>query len=263
MSRVSESSESSRITFDPDESEQSFELSDSESSFDPQASESEISLDDVPNTASKGMPPPQVKSRAEMAEKVLSRELDKLEKKAIITKYLELNATEENLRRYNRKIILENRELKANIESLLESMTKQNAIIEVLTMTKERTEKEKMDLQSEYAVLKKRDDVLTGKPRLHSSIKLSDGKRVLFNQLTGIYGLTDEKAHEIVEVSSQDRHNIYDLVVTALKDPSNRRGGNNKRIKNVSQRSTASHHHATRRHSSQRKKSGTLRRVRR
>jgi len=37
----------------------------------------------------------------------------------------------------------------------------------------------------------------------------------------------------------------------------------NKRIKNVSQRSTASHHHATRRHASQRKKSGTLRRVQR
>jgi hypothetical protein len=89
-------------------------------------------------------------------------------------------------------------------------------------------------------------------------------KRALFIQLTEVYGLTDEKAHEIVEISSQDIHrSIYDLVVEALQDPSNRRGGNNKRLKNVSKRSTASHYHATRRHSSQRKKSGTLRRVQR
>ena len=89
-------------------------------------------------------------------------------------------------------------------------------------------------------------------------------KRALFIQLTEVYGLTDEKAREIIEISSQNMHrSIYDLVVEALQDPSNRRGGNNKRIKNVSKRSTASHHHATRRYSSQRKKSGTLRRVQR
>ena len=89
-------------------------------------------------------------------------------------------------------------------------------------------------------------------------------KRALFIQLTEVYGLTDKKAHEIVEISSQDIHgSLYDLIAKALQDPSNRRGGNNKRIKNVSKRSTASYHHATRRHSSQRKKSGTLRRVQR
>ena len=87
-------------------------------------------------------------------------------------------------------------------------------------------------------------------------------QRVLRTQLTQIYGLTDEKAREIIEISSQ-HSSIYDLIVEALQDPSNRRGGNNKRIKNVSKRSTASHHHATRRHPSQRKKSGTLRRVQR
>ena len=85
----------------------------------------------------------------------------------------------------------------------------------------------------------------------------------LFTQLT-VYGLTDKKAREIVDLSIQDIHrSIYDLVVEALQDPSNRRGGNNKRIKNVSKHSTAPHHHATRRHPSQRKKSGTLRRVQR
>jgi hypothetical protein len=88
----------------------------------------------------------------------------------------------------------------------------------------------------------------------------ANDKHVLFTQLTQVYGLTDEKAHEIVDLNPTS---LYDLVAEALTDPSNRRGGNNKRIKNVSKRSTASHHHATRRHSSQRKKSGTLRRVQR
>jgi len=82
-------------------------------------------------------------------------------------------------------------------------------------------------------------------------------KRVLLTQLTQVYGLSDEKAREIVELSSQDNRSIYDLVVEALQ------GGNNKRIKNVSKRSTSSYHHATRRHPSQRKKSGTLRRMQR
>ena len=87
-----------------------------------------------------------------------------------------------------------------------------------------------------------------------------DDKHVLFTQLTEMYGLTDEKAREIVDLNPTS---LYDVIVEALQDPSNRRGGNNKHIKNVSQRSTASHHHATRRHASQRKKSGTLRRVQR
>ena len=82
-------------------------------------------------------------------------------------------------------------------------------------------------------------------------------KRALFSQLTEVYGLTDKKARNIVEISSRDNSSIYSLIAEALQ------GGNNKRIKNVSKRSTASHHHATRRHSSQRKKSGTLRRVQR
>ena len=93
-----------------------------------------------------------------------------------------------------------------------------------------------------------------------------DDNRALFTQLTEVYELTDEKAHEIVEISNQYTGSIYDLVVEALQDPSNRRdrkGGKNKRIKHVSKRSTASRHHATRRYPSQRKKSGTLRRVQR
>jgi hypothetical protein len=80
-------------------------------------------------------------------------------------------------------------------------------------------------------------------------------KDALFTQLTEVYELTDEKAHEIVEISNQYTGSIYDLVVEALQDPSNRRGrrgGKNKRIKHVSKRSTASRRHATRRHSSKR-----------
>ena len=96
----------------------------------------------------------------------------------------------------------------------------------------------------------------------HLSRQMTDNeKTALFTQLTDLYGLTPEKAREIVEISSRDNSSIYSLVAEALKDPSNRKGGKNKRIKHVSKRSTASHHHATRRHSSKRKKSGTLRRV--
>jgi len=160
MSRASESS----ITFDPDESERSFD-SDSESSFDPQrASESDVSLDErVPNSVSTGMLPPPAKSRSEM---VLSRELNQLEKRAIITKYLELNATEENLRRYNRKIILENRALREETEIMREDIDKKDIQIEVLKMTKERSEKaEKVidQLQRKNAVLIQRVADLTGK----------------------------------------------------------------------------------------------------
>jgi chromosome segregation ATPase len=75
----------------------------------------------------------------------------------------QLKATEKELREYNRKIILEKRELTTNIDTLLENMTKQNAQIDVLKMAKERIEKEKMDLHSKYEVLKKRVADLTGK----------------------------------------------------------------------------------------------------
>ena len=117
----------------------------------------------------------------------------------------QLKATEKELREYNRKIILKNRALEEDIESLLEDMTKQNAKIDVLKMAQKRLQLEKKELQSTYDLLKARVSDLTGRKPIQ--------------------------------------------------------GGNNKRIKNVSKRSTASHHHATRRHSSQRKKSGTLRRV--
>jgi hypothetical protein len=80
-------------------------------------------------------------------------------------------------------------------------------------------------------------------------------KLALFTYLKE-HGLTAKQASEIVEGSSQNT-SIHDLIAKALS------GGNNKRTKNVSKRSTASHYHATRRHASQRKKSGTLRRVQR
>jgi len=109
------------------------------------------------------MLPPPAKSRSEM---VLSRELNQLEKRAIITKYLELNATEENLRRYNRKIILENRALREETEIMREDIDKKDIQIEVLKMTKERSEKaEKVidQLQRKNAVLIQRVADLTGK----------------------------------------------------------------------------------------------------
>ena len=96
----------------------------------------------------------------------------------------------------NRKIILKNRSLEEDIETLLEKMTKQNAIIEVLQMGKEKLQKEMDQVKINNAVLQKR--------------------------------------------------------VSELTQALPRQGGNNKRIKNVSKRSTASHHHATRRHSSKR-----------
>ena len=164
--------------------------------------DSEFSFDPERDSASDSMrmPPPPSKSPTEMA-------LRKLEKNELITKYLELHATEKELRTYNRGIIVENRRLNEEIESLLEDMTTQNAKIDVLKMGKERIEREKEEVNSKYEVLKVRVSELESKMPIQ--------------------------------------------------------GGNNKRIKHVSKRSTASRHHATRRHSSQWKKSGTLRRVQR
>lgn len=165
-------SESSEIIHDSDVSR------DSEYSFDPER-----------DSASDRMPPPPSKSLLEM-------ELRKLSKEELIKKYLELDATEKELRTYNRGIIVDNRRLNEEIETLLEDMTTQNAKIDVLKMGKERIEKEKDVLNSKYEVLKVR--------------------------------------------------------VSELESKMPTQGGNNKRIKNVSKRSTASHNHATRRHSSKR-----------
>ena len=168
--------------------------SDSEYSFDSER-ESEDTLGSMRpeySADSVRMPPPPSKSPVEM-------ELRQLTKEQLITKYLELNTTEKELREYNRKIILKNRSLEEDIEdieTLLEKMTKQNAIIEVLQMGKEKLQKEMDQVKINNAVLQKR--------------------------------------------------------VSELTQALPRQGGNNKRIKNVSKRSTASHHHATRRHSSKR-----------
>ena len=151
--------------------------------------DSEYSFDPERDSASDRMPPPPSKSLLEM-------ELRKLSKEELIKKYLELDATEKELRTYNRGIIVDNRRLNEEIETLLEDMTTQNAKIDVLKMGKERIEKEKDVLNSKYEVLKVR--------------------------------------------------------VSELESKMPTQGGNNKRIKNVSKRSTASHNHATRRHSSKR-----------
>jgi hypothetical protein len=141
---------------------------DSEFSFDPER-ESFGSVRD-PASDSMRMPPPPSKSPTEM-------ELRKLDKNVLITKYLELHATENELRTYNRKIILYNRRLNdeieslndeieslnAEIESLLEDITKQNAIIDVLKMGKNTLQREKAELHSNYELLKARVSDLTGR----------------------------------------------------------------------------------------------------
>lgn len=111
-----------------------------EESFGSRVSESDDSITD-----SIRMPPPPSKSKLEM-------ELRKLTKDELLEKYLTLKATEDELRNYNREIILENRRLHENIED----MSKQSAIIDVLKMGKERIEKEKADLTVMNAVLRKR-----------------------------------------------------------------------------------------------------------
>ena len=161
------------------------------------------------------MPPPPSKSAAEMA-------LRKLEKNELITKYLELDKTERELRIHNRGIIIDNRNLYDNIQTLLEDMRKQDATIDVLKMGKRTLEQEKTELQSKYDGLKmERDTLQREKTELHSKYELLKAR---VSDLTG-------------------KKSIQGGSPRSLK---------NKRIKYVSKRSTASRHHATRRHSSRR-----------
>ena len=159
------------------------------------------------------MPPPPSKSQAEMA-------LRKLTKEELITKYLELDKTERELRTYNKGIIVDNRNLYDNIQSLLEDMRKQNATIDVLKMGKKTLEQQKKELQSTYDGLKmERDTLQREKTELQSKYELLKAR-------------------------------VSDL--TGKKSIQGGRTRKNKRIKYVSKRSTASRHHATRRHSSRR-----------
>ena len=159
------------------------------------------------------MPPPPSKSAAEMA-------LRKLEKNELITKYLELDKTERELRIHNRGIIIDNRNLYDNIQSLLEDMRKQDATIDVLKMGKRTLEQEKTELQTKYDGLKmERDTLQREKTELHSKYELLKAR-------------------------------VSDL--TGKKSIQGGRTRKNKRIKYVSKRSTASRDHATRRHSSRR-----------
>ena len=159
------------------------------------------------------MPPPPSKSAAEMA-------LRKLEKNELITKYLELDKTERELRIHNRGIIIDNRNLYDNIQSLLEDMRKQNATIDVLKMGKKTLEQQKKELQSTYDGLKmERDTLQREKTELQSKYELLKAR-------------------------------VSDL--TGKKSIQGGRTRKNKHIKYVSKRSTASRHHATRRHSSRR-----------
>ena len=156
---------------------------------------------------------PPSKSAAEMA-------LRKLEKNELITKYLELDKTERELRIHNRGIIVENRRLNEEIESLLEDLAKQSATIDVLKMGKRTLEQEKTELQTKYDGLKmERDTLQREKTELHSKYELLKAR-------------------------------VSDL--TGKKSIQGGRTRKNKHIKYVSKRSTASRDHATRRHSSRR-----------
>ena len=139
-------SEASEIIHDSDVSSDL----DSEFSFDPERDSASDSM---------RMPPPPSKSAAEMA-------LRKLEKNELITKYLELDKTERELRIHNRGIIVENRRLNEEIESLLEDLAKQSATIDVLKMGKTTLQREKTELQSKYDVVKMERDTLYSKYEL-------------------------------------------------------------------------------------------------
>jgi hypothetical protein len=121
--------------YDPDVS-----FSESESE---RASESEISSE---STGSNAMGPPRTIPPEEMA---LRRQ------------YRELKATEVELRKYNRGIILENRQCKEDMETLREDMSRKNAEIDVLKMIRERLEREAAALHTKYEVVKQRVADLT------------------------------------------------------------------------------------------------------
>ena len=121
--------------YDPDVS-----FSESESE---RGSESERSSE---STGSNAMGPPRTIPPEEM---ILRRQ------------YRELKATEAELRKYNRGIILENRKCKEDMESLLDDMSRKNAEIDVLKMIRERLEREAAALNSKYEVVKQRVADLT------------------------------------------------------------------------------------------------------
>ena len=75
--------------------------------------------------------------------------------------YRELKATEIELRKYNRGIIVQNRKYKDDIESLRYDMSKKNAEIDVLKIIKERLEKEVDAVTIKYEVVKQRVADLT------------------------------------------------------------------------------------------------------
>jgi hypothetical protein len=77
----------------------------------------------------------------------------------------------------------------------------------------------------------------------------------LFLYLTNELKIPHENAHEIVQSAIKNSESLFSLIEKA------KRGGNNKRLKNVSKHSTAQKRNASRRQSTQRKKSGTLRRM--
>jgi SMC interacting uncharacterized protein involved in chromosome segregation len=139
--------------YDPDDefsigSERESDIYDPDVSFSESESESTVGSRLSESTESNAMGPPRTIPPEEM---ILRRQ------------YRELKATEEELRKYNREIIIENRQYKEDIQSLRENMSEKNAQIDVFKIIRERLEKEVSALNINNEVLKQRVADLTRK----------------------------------------------------------------------------------------------------
>lgn len=134
--------------------------------------------------------------------------------------------------------------------------SKSKAEMELRKLTKEELIKKYLELDAIEKELRK-----NGSKIIRENRELREDNNLQAEQIKVLI-----RRRDALELEKKELQSTYDLLKARVSDLTGRKpiqGGNNKRIKNVSKRSTASHHHATRRHSSQRKKSGTLRRVQR
>ena len=134
--------------------------------------------------------------------------------------------------------------------------SKSKAEMELRKLTKEELIKKYLELDAIEKELRK-----NGSKIIRENRELREDNNLQAEQIKVLI-----RRRDALELEKKELQSTYDLLKARVSDLTGRKpiqGGNNKRIKNVSKRSTASNHHATRRHSSQRKKSGTLRRVQR
>ena len=139
--------------------------------------------------------------------------------------------------------------------------SKSKAEMELRKLTKEELIKKYLELDAIEKELRK-----NGSKIIRENRELREDNEVLLKAMEEQNAKIDvlKMAQKRLQLEKKELQSTYDLLKARVSDLTGRKpiqGGNNKRIKNVSKRSTASHHHATRRHTSQRKKSGTLRRV--